>query len=176
MITGNDLIALGYKPSRWFKDAIVHINLHNLEGQEMIDYVKSVVPVEVPMLSLKKEPVNYHENIIADTDVEKENLNAVKQSMDVIMRTPTVVAGAIMPDACPAGSIGTIPVGGVVVSKNAIHPGMHSADICCSVFLTDLGKVEPKSILDMAHSVTHFGIGGRPRGKQFKLPEDIKNE
>ena len=55
--------------------------------------------------------------------------------MQTLMKTPTIVDGAIMPDACPAGPNGTIPVGGVAVAKNAIHPGMHSADICCSVML-----------------------------------------
>ncbi len=176
MITGKDLIELGYKPSKWFKDAIVHINMYKLEGKEMVDYIESIIPIEVPMLPLNQNPINFFENIIANTDDEKENLIAVKKSMDAIMKTPTVVAGAIMPDACPAGSVGTIPVGGVVVAKNAIHPGMHSADICCSVYLTDLGKVEPKTILDTAQNITHFGVGGRPRGKQFKLPEEIKNE
>ena len=176
MITGKDLIEMGFKPAQWFKDVIVHINLYNLEGKEMMEYIESIIPEEIIMLPLKEQPVQFYENIIADTDVEKENLSAVKESMNVIMRTPTVVSGAIMPDACPAGSVGTIPVGGVVVAKNAIHPSMHSSDICCSLFLTDLGKVDPKSILDMAHNITHFGAGGRPRGKQFKIPVDIFNE
>jgi hypothetical protein len=52
-----------------------------------------------------------------------------------------------MPDACPTGPEGQIPVGGVVVAKNAIHPGFHSADICCSVMLTDFGKAILKRFL-----------------------------
>ena len=56
---------------------------------------------------------------------------------------------------------GQIPVGGVAVAKNAIHPAMHSADICCSVMMTNFGIVSPKAVLDAAHSVTHFGPGGR---------------
>jgi len=176
MITGKDLIELGFKPAKWFKDAIVHINMYELKGEEMLSYINSVVPKELPMLPLRNEPLHYHENIIADSEVEQSNIDAVKESMHLIMKTPTVVSGAIMPDACPAGPVGTIPVGGVVVAKNAIHPGMHSADICCSVFLTDVGQIDPKTILDMAQSITHFGAGGRPRGKQFKLSADILNE
>ena len=57
------------------------------------------------------------------------------ESMDVVMKVPTIVKGAIMPDACPTGPIGHIPVGGIAVAKNAIHPAMHSADICCSVMM-----------------------------------------
>ena len=41
-----------------------------------------------------------------------------------------------------------IPVGGIAVTKNAIHPSMHSADICCSVMMTNLGNVSPKMVLD----------------------------
>jgi RNA-splicing ligase RtcB len=81
-----------------------------------------------------------------------------------------------MPDACPTGKPGVIPVGGVAVAKNAIHPGMHSADICCSVMLTDFGKTDPKLILDTAHSVTHFGPGGRSREDQFRFPMDLLEE
>jgi RNA-splicing ligase RtcB len=76
-----------------------------------------------------------------------------------------------MPDACPTGE-GQIPVGGVVVARNAIHPSMHSADICCSVMMTNFGFTDPKSVLDSAHLVTHFGGGGR---KEFSdLPTDLE--
>jgi len=90
-----------------------------------------------------------------------------------LMKTPTIVKGALMPDACPTGSPGTIPVGGVVAAKNAIHPGMHSADICCSVFLTDFGKTDPKIIMDAAHASTHFGPGGRDRNDQYRFPKEL---
>lgn len=172
MITGNDLIALGFKPGKWFKDAIDYINENNLEGDAVINYLKSVEPQEIIMFELQ-DSVFFYENIIAESELELENLRAVKESMNLLMKTPTVVSGAIMPDACPAGPIGTIPVGGVVVAKNAIHPGMHSADICCSLMLTNVGKVDPKLILDMAQSITHFGIGGRNHEKQFRLPDEL---
>ena len=84
--------------------------------------------------------------------------------MEELMKTPTLLEGAVMPDACPAGGKGTIPVGGVVAAKNAIHPAMHSADICCSVMMTSFGHVDPKKVLDAAHKVTHFGGGGRKSG------------
>ncbi|MEO0733084.1 MAG: RtcB family protein, partial [Bacteroidota bacterium] len=89
------------------------------------------------------------------------------------MRTPTLVAGAVMPDACPTGAPGQIPVGGVVAARNAIHPAMHSADICCSVMMTNFGDADPKAILDAAHAVTHFGPGGRKWDK-FELPSALR--
>ena len=78
------------------------------------------------------------------------------------MKTPTLVNGALMPDTCPIGELGQIPVGGVVVAKNAIHQAMHSADICCSVMMTNMGNITPKDVLDKAQSSTHFGGGARP--------------
>ncbi|RSK44639.1 RtcB family protein [Hymenobacter perfusus] len=174
MVTGKDLVDLGLKPGKWFKEVLEHINTHGLAGEALHAYLDTVKPA--PELPLLAEPVPFHENIRADTPVEQANIEYVRKSMQQLMRTPTVVAGAIMPDACPAGPVGTIPVGGIVVTRNAIHPGMHSADICCSVMLTNLGKVAPKSVLDVAQQITHFGPGGRLPEQQFELPEEIEAE
>ncbi|MFD2786608.1 RtcB family protein [Hymenobacter rubripertinctus] len=174
MLTGKDLVARGLRPGKWFKQALEHINTHNLEGAALEDYLDARKPA--PTIPLLTQPVFFHENIRADTPVEQANIDYVRQSMDQLMRTPTVVTGAIMPDACPAGPLGTIPVGGIVVARNAIHPGMHSADICCSVMLTNLGAADPKQVLDVAQQLTHFGPGGRPEGQQFALPAEIEAE
>ena len=160
MISGQTLINLGYKPGKWFKEAIAHVNDKSLIGQEFTDYLDSMVPKTIEPF---EEPVKYHINLQVDGDSldELRNVSQVLITMDEVMKTPTVVAGAIMPDACPTGEIGQIPVGGVVVTKNAIHPNMHSADICCSLMLSNFGFIDPKTVLDAAHSITHFGPGGR---------------
>jgi len=111
---------------------------------------------------------SYFKNIEADAnsrdfEFEVENVRDVFSAMDELMRIPTLVAGAVMPDACPTGPA-SIPVGGVVVAENAIHPGYHSSDVCCSVMATNFGEhFDPKLVLDTAHKVTHFGSGGRKR-------------
>ncbi len=174
MTTGQDLLALGLKPAKWFKEALAHINAHALEGEALTAYLDQFKAP--PVLPLLAEPVAFYENIRADTAVEQANIDYVRLSMRRLMRTPTVVGGAIMPDACPAGPPGTIPVGGIVVARNAIHPGMHSADICCSVMLTNLGAADPKTVLDAAQDLTHFGPGGRRPGNQFALPADLRQE
>lgn len=118
--------------------------------------------------STKKSRPQYFRNVEVDPasrDCENEldNINRVFDAMDALMKTPTLVGGAVMPDACPTGEE-TIPVGGVVVAKNAIHPGFHSADICCSVMATYFGSdVDATDLLDIAQKVTHFGKGGRKR-------------
>ena len=157
MITGKDLIDLGYRPSKWFKDAIDYANENNLSNDSLIEYLKKVSPA---IIEPHKEPVAFFKNIKANTDEEIANVQYVLSTMEGLMKTPTLVGGAVMPDACPTGE-GQIPVGGIVIAKNAIHPAMHSADICCSVMMTNLGMIDPKTVLDMAHSVTHFGGGGR---------------
>ena len=174
MITGKTLIELGYRSGKWFKEAIAFANTNELSGEALINYLDEMKPA--PMIDLHEKPTNFSINIKAENDLEKENVDKVVKSMNVLMKTPTVVDGAIMPDACPTGGTGTIPVGGVVVTKNAIHPGMHSADICCSVMLTDFGKVDPKKVLDAAQSITHFGPGGRDRDAQFRFPKELLDE
>lgn len=173
-ITGNTLIELGFRPGKWFKEAIEHINTHELEGAELTSYLEQFK--SPPIIELNAEPVKFEINIRSENELEEENVTKVVDSMSVLMKTPTLVDGAIMPDACPTGVAGTIPVGGVAVAKNAIHPGMHSADICCSVMLTDLGKADPKAVLDAAHESTHFGPGGRDRDSQFRFPMDLLAE
>lgn len=170
-ITGNEIVALGYRPGKWFAEAIDYINENELTTEEMEAYLEQFrMPDPIP---LKEVPTEYVVNIRAENENEKDNVSKVLQTMDALMKTPTLISGAVMPDACPTGPEGQIPVGGVVVAKNAIHPGFHSADICCSVMLTDFGKVEPKLVLDAAHSVTHFGYGGRPRGEQMPMSQEL---
>lgn len=171
-ITGKTLIEMGYEPGKWFSEALAYVNAQQLSGEALASYLDEVKPP--PMIQLHRSPQPYTVNIRAENEEEAQNVAQVVQSMDTLMKTPTVVKGAIMPDACPSGPKGTIPVGGVVVAKNAIHPGMHSADICCSVMLTDFGKVSPKKVLDAAHSITHFGYGGRNEERQFELPEELE--
>ena len=170
MKTGKNLIAVGYKPNSKFKSALEHINANNLNDSEIVIYMDSIQDVHI---SLHEKPVEYFKNIRAENPDEEQNIVNTFKDMDSIMVTPTVVNGCIMPDACPTGP-GQIPVGGVVVARNAIHPSWHSADICCSVMMSNLGYTNPKTALDFAHQVTHFGPGGRD--KPGILPESLIEE
>lgn len=173
-ITGNDLMELGFRQGKWMKDALIHINENRLKGENMMEYLEQFKsPAEIPVF---EKAVDFAINIRPENELEQVNVDSVLSTMDAMMKTPTLVGGAVMPDACPTGPIGTIPVGGVAVAKNAIHPGMHSADICCSVMLTDFGDADPKAVLDAAHGVTHFGPGGRDRNSQFRFPMDLLEE
>lgn len=177
-LTSEMLGVWGHEPGKAFGAALRDGNAALLEG-------KTLEEVRAQLESYKPDPViplfdtgsiPFYSNIIPEGEDEEENVKSVEQHMTALMRTPTVISGAIMPDACPAGPLGTIPVGGVVATKNAIHPGMHSADICCSVMMTDLGHTDPKAVLDAAHKATHFGPGGRPNGSRFTVSLDLLDQ
>ena len=169
-INGHTLIALGYRPDNWFQGAIAHINDNQLSEEEMIDYLLQFKAP--PVLELHDEPAPLSVNIKAENELEQENIDKVINTMNSILQTPTAIEGSIMPDACPTGPT-SVPVGGIIVTKNAIHPGYHSADICCSLMLTDFGAVPPKDILDAGHKATHFGPGGRDRNDQYRFPAEL---
>lgn len=170
-ITGSELIDLGFKPKKWFAKALEYINENKLDENQMKEYLEQFrSPDPIP---LNENPAHFIINIKAENESETDNVEKVIKTMQTLMKTPTLVQGAIMPDACPTGPEGHIPVGGLVVAKNAIHPGFHSADICCSVMLTDFGKTNPKEVLDAAHSITHFGYGGRDRGAQMPMSQEL---
>ncbi|MEM8591279.1 MAG: RtcB family protein [Pseudomonadota bacterium] len=173
-ITGDTLIAWGHVPGEGFDRLLDIARAAEAAGygadkiQAKLEGMKPPpAPAKTPLRA--KGTVAFSENIDVTHPDEENNVAKVRETMTELMRVPTIVAGAVMPDACPAGPVGTIPVGGVAVAKNAIHPGMHSADICCSVMMTDLGDADPKAVLDAAQSVTHFGPGGRRQGNRFTV-------
>ncbi len=169
-VTGQDLIALGMPPGPAFGAALAEANRLGLSGEDLATFVAARRPA--PQLALQEAPaVGFH--LEPETEAEEVNVAAVRATMAALMRTPTLVAGAVMPDACPAGPVGTIPVGGVAVAGNAIHPGMHSADICCSVMLTEFAEAQPAQLLDAIHAVSHFGPGAR-RDAAFELPAEME--
>ncbi|WP_133486136.1 RtcB family protein [Aliiroseovarius marinus] len=170
-VTGDHLKDWGHRPGKQFPALLAKANEMRAEGFGLVrirqELDSEIVPLPETMALRAPGDVSFHENIDVGHPDEEDNVAKVRETMTALMRTPTIEAGAIMPDACPAGPMGTIPVGGVAAARNAIHPGMHSADICCSVMITDLGNADPKAVLDAAQSVTHFGPGGRPQGKRF---------
>lgn len=166
-VTGKDLLDWGLQPGPHFSGMLKVANQAVAQGRDPRAAITELLPRE---LRLKSEGGPFHVNVHAGGDPEERaNLDSVIETMRALMRVPTIKAGAVMPDACPAG---TIPVGGVVAAENAIHPGFHSADICCSVAMAILGDLSPKAVLDRAMEVTHFGPGARPENSRFSPSAD----
>lgn len=175
MLTIRDLIVEhGHEYGKWMQLVVDKVNATGMDVEQAIQQVMAL-----PQFSrrpLRDLPLPFYVNL----DVPSEdpggfhavNRAKVLEVMGHIMRVPTIVKGAIMPDACPAG---TICVGGVVAAKNAIHPAFHSADICCSVMLSEFDDVDPLTVLDASQSVTHFGPTARPGPQEMPqcLIDDI---
>lgn len=103
-----------------------------------------------------------------DVEFLQENKRQVVETITKLSYLPTIEEAAVMPDACSAG---TICVGGVVAAKNAIHPAFHSADVCCSMFLTEFEDAIPKEVLHTAFEMTHFGPTKRESG--VAMPHEL---
>lgn len=172
ILSGQDLIDAGMSQGKWFRPALDAANKRLSEGGSVADALEAAKAFQPgPTLALRTDnDIEIYCNIRSDNAFEQDNIEKVNATMRALVRTPVVRSAAIMPDACPAGPIGTIPVGGVVASE-AIHPGMHSADICCSMAISIFPGIDPKSLLDAVHAVTHFGPGGRPHDAQIKPSE-----
>jgi tRNA-splicing ligase RtcB (3'-phosphate/5'-hydroxy nucleic acid ligase) len=173
MITGETLIQWGFKPGNWFKDALTAAGAMAAAGASedtIFEAIRKLQPAEIGM---RTNHLRYAMLIDAETEAEKANIAAVAAHMDALLRVPTIRAAAVMPDACPSGQQpGTIPVGGAVACEDAIHPGFHSSDICCSVAITVFKRShDPKQLLDAVQAVTHFGPGGR-EGMQVARSSD----
>lgn len=169
--TGELLIQMGYKPSKWFGECLQYLNCHEVLHTDLRTVIEGFIPKYNTVVP-HNEPLPYDRFLEAETDDELINVMKVEETMDIVMKTPTVYKGAIMPDACPSGGKGNIPVGGLVITDNAIHPSYHSADICCSVMITGFGTNQPKRILDLIHNITDFG-GGPRRKARFELPASL---
>lgn len=179
-LTGADLLAMGVEQGPWIGEALREGNQAQERGAGR-DEALRVALAEADRLRPKQlalhapGAVPFHRNIEGETAEERANLAAVEATMAPLMRTPVIRAAAVMPDACPAGPVGSIPVGGVVASEG-LHPGMHSADICCSMAITTFSGAGPASVLDAVHQATHFGPGDREAERSLKPSDDLLSE
>lgn len=172
VITGKTLIRYGYSQAAWFGEALKHLNQEVRSKEYIVNYCDGIIALLPKIQNLRDHPAPYDVYIEANNKDEEENVTSVLDAMDRIMITPTIINGAIMPDACPVGG-DNIPVGGVAVTKNTIHPMMHSSDVCCSVATSELSvNIDMSRLLDEAMKITHFGQGGRKR-MQYGLEDDV---
>ena len=170
-ITGKDLIDMGYKQGAWFGKVINYFKTNEVDEENIREVIESFIP-KYKVVMPHDTPVPYDKFIDCVNDEELENLISAEADMDAVMTSPTVIGGAIMPDVCSVGR-GHIPVGGLAIVDNAIHPGMHSSDICCSVMITGFGNNKPEDLLDRVNKFTDFGSGPRKKPGKFSPPEEF---
>ena len=85
------------------------------------------------------------------------------QQMELAMRLPVAIQGALMPDAHSGYGL---PIGGVLAVENAVIPYAVGVDIACRMSLT-LFRESPQHLQRYAHQAkealkkwTHFGMDG----------------
>jgi tRNA-splicing ligase RtcB (3'-phosphate/5'-hydroxy nucleic acid ligase) len=171
-IKARDLLAAGWSESPQLGEVLRRARELEAEGwgrARILEQVAQEFPRAQPRLAARQSPAPLAEAIAAETPDEARNLANARERMLELLHMPVIERGALMPDACPAGAVrATIPVGGVVAAANAIIPGAHSADICCSMFASLFDANQPIGVMmDHLQRVSHFGAGGRPRGQQW---------
>jgi tRNA-splicing ligase RtcB len=151
-INGKDLIAIGYKEGEILGMALkINKKRTGYNRQDMMIYYKNILenpaayldnkvfgklatamieeanaPVK-EVIALKEYPLTYA--IYGAEHIE----DGAKAQMDVAMKLPVTVAGALMPDAHQGYGL---PIGGVLATKNAIIPYGVGVDIGCRMALT----------------------------------------
>lgn len=171
-IKARDLLAAGWQENRRLGSALRRareLEASGLSRAEALARLENEFPKCPPLVTPRLHAGPLAIAVETETPEEAANLAAARSRINELLHMPVVSVGALMPDTCPAGGgEATIPVGGVVAADNAIIPGAHSADICCSMFASFFPANHPVGeLMDHLQAVTHFGAGGRPRGRQF---------
>mgnify|MGYP000964155303 FL=1 len=136
-INGNDLIALGFKENHTLGVALkINSKRHGYTREEMLEKFRSVLEdptsysedavfgilssailgqdaVDKSLIVLNETPVDYA--IYGASEIE----TGAKAQMNVAMKLPVAVAGALMPDAHQGYGL---PIGGVLATSNAVIP------------------------------------------------------
>lgn len=185
-INGNDLINLGFKENKSFKLALEIANqiLVNSSKEKTLEILnefilspekfkndeifsilfKSLVEHEISENEIELKPANQFYEIFGAEQIEE----GAKKQMDIAMRLPITVGGALMPDAHQGYGL---PIGGVLATKNSIIPYGVGVDIGCRMALSiyDINENffydnEPKFKRELI-AWTRFGAGAAWHGK-----------
>jgi tRNA-splicing ligase RtcB (3'-phosphate/5'-hydroxy nucleic acid ligase) len=152
-INGNDLIAIGFTQGKIMGLALEVLvkHYHDADSATVLSMMKALL--EKPELFLDHEVLeDLATKMIEEANAPKEDIvalnetgiqfnvygqehideGAVKQ-MNIAMRLPVTVAGALMPDAHQGYGL---PIGGVLAAKNAVIPYGVGVDIGCRMALS----------------------------------------
>ena len=186
---GKDLIRLGYPESRVIGVAIQVMHQyykHASDGEakkilkQVLEkpefYMNDTVLSKIASVLLDEKrpkhveiPLNTNRKEYAVFGADQIEMGAINQ-MEIAMKLPVTVAGALMPDAHQGYGL---PIGGVLATENAVIPYGVGVDIgcrmCLSIFdlpssMTDENHDKLKNVL---HRETLFGAGA-----EFRNPMD----
>jgi len=125
------------------------------QGVDVLNTVEAEfgLPIQRPQMNDEAAPYSVY------GDIDQTALD----QMDIAMRLPVAVRGAVMPDAHLGYALN---IGGVAQLDHAVSPSMVGYDIACRMTLTVLGgtelikdKSDRDQFANMLVDVTHFGLG-----------------
>ncbi|MFT3795643.1 RtcB family protein [Flavobacterium sp.] len=194
-ITGTDLINVGYQPNEILGVALklANANYPELSAEETIALFKKVKDYPENFLddetlealaaamieeanAPKDETIPLVENAKEYAVYGTQHIEAgAKNQMDIAMKLPVAVAGALMPDAHQGYGL---PIGGVLATSNAIIPYGVGVDIGCrmalSVFDIPAEDFEANRAKYQRELIAHtkFGAGHGFHG-QYKAEHEV---
>lgn len=131
-------------------------------------------PAQLDRLREAPQPFRIYGEV--GSDIEQP---AVAQ-LELALRLPVAVQGALMPDAHPGYAL---PIGGVFAAHRAVAPAMVGVDIGCRMHLTIFAEPPEELLRNRAalfadlQAVTVFGAGAaRPRPADHPVLEDQRWE
>jgi tRNA-splicing ligase RtcB len=184
-ITGNDLIAIGFKPGKAIGIAldIITKDYATLETKKQLSLFKPVLEnpsafiTHDKLSALAVELLKPLDNTIALADSGKSyeiyGADAIEQGalnqMAKAMRLPVTVAGALMPDAHQGYGL---PIGGVLATKNAVIPYGVGVDIGCRMCMT-IYNITPATLETKREDLKKMLVQNTMFGTAtFKKPKD----
>lgn len=198
-ITGKDLIEIGYSEGKIVGLALglLNENFTNIEEKELLALFKKVK--EYPesffddqVLNTLAAAVIEEANPKSDGTIELVNgakdysifgadyiEEGARNQMDIAMKLPVSVAGALMPDAHQGYGL---PIGGVLATKNAIIPYGVGVDIGCRMALSIFDIPEKhyfgKDAMYKRELIafTKFGAGQNFNGKERADHDVLEND
>ncbi len=188
-ITGKDLKGIGYKEGKAMGIALSLLHYYSEEPkQETLALLKKVVQypesfLEDPVLKPLAQALQPVETPAAEAEIPLTH-NAddykiygadyiepgARAQMDVAMKLPVTVGGALMPDAHQGYGL---PIGGVLATDNAVIPYGVGVDIGCRMALTVFDIPESHFLHAQSHykrelvAHTKFGAGHGFKGAQM---------
>jgi tRNA-splicing ligase RtcB (3'-phosphate/5'-hydroxy nucleic acid ligase) len=141
-------------------------------AEEIVAAITAEFGAPAQLERLRDAPQPFHVYGEVGADIEA----AAVAQLELALRLPIAIQGALMPDAHPGYAL---PIGGVFAAHRAVAPAMVGVDIGCRMHLT-IFDTPPDAFLQQRaalfadlQAVTTFGVGStRPRPADHEILDD----
>src|SRR5689334_11587859 len=194
MLGGKDLIKLGYPEGKAIGLAIniVHRYYKRASKEEILEALTAVLkdpksfvndtiwsPVAIAIVPSEKKSLGHEllKNRIDYRIFGSEHIEeGARNQMEIAMKLPVTVAGALMPDAHQGYGL---PIGGVLATDNVVIPYGVGVDIACRMKMTVFDRSvktisgQKDRLANIIESETRFGVGA---SFQQRRSHDVMDE